>query len=212
MADLWVAIACLILALGYSATGYYLHKMMKKHFSGENEMERKNYDVGRSNVMRSIRILGLYPVAYFFQWLAYGLLKTAVIPLTYENVLWVVTTANTGGMLNFFIYYPLLLNQVKRKWSRNNSRTSIAGGAMSSSQGSTNRRSSNYRKGNDTKSMENSQSGGFKAPTVQTSHLQMQRALSSSSGGSLPPSGNITPHPDGLDMNMMPTNPSESQV
>ena len=146
MADLWVACACIILVIGYSATGYYLHKVMSQHFTGANALDRSNYDKGRNNVSKSIRILGLYPVAYFFQWLAYGLLKTGTIALTYENVLWVVTTANTGGMLNFFIYYPLLLNQVRRKWGqRTSGRASLnpsAGGSNHGSRGNSPRAAS----------------------------------------------------------------------
>ena len=122
MVDLWVACACIILVIGYSATGYYLHKIMSKYLTGANASDQKNYEKGRNNVSKSIRILGLYPVAYFFQWLAYGLLKTGTISLTYGNVLWVVITGNTGGMLNFFIYYPLLLNQVRRKRNQRSSK------------------------------------------------------------------------------------------
>ena len=104
--DLWVILACCILLIGYSVTAYYLHSVMKH--DGINQETSKN-------IKLVIRRLGLYPLAYFFQWFAYGLLKTGVISATYTNVLIVVTPANTGGILNFFIYYPLLLSQVKRE-------------------------------------------------------------------------------------------------
>ena len=119
MADLWVAIACGILIIGYSVTAYYLLWVAKKNFDEKRTKEIKKVATRFS----------LFPLAYFVQWLAYGLLKTHLIEPTFTNIIWVVTTANTGGMMNFLIYYPLLLNQVKKqksKMEREKSRTNNA--------------------------------------------------------------------------------------
>lgn len=113
MADLWVAIACAALVVGYSITVIHLLSVLKKNKSVWGQETTQ----GVKNV---IKRLGFYPIAYFLQWFAYALLKTKLIEATYEHVIWVVITANIGGILNFLIYYPLLLSQVRNGQFRNN--------------------------------------------------------------------------------------------
>ena len=102
---MWVGISCCLLTICYSIISCYLYKLAKTHqFKKEHTTE----------IWEVISKLGLYPLVYIFQWSGYGLLKLHLIEPTFTNLLIVVCTANTGGMLNFLIYYPLLLRQIIR--------------------------------------------------------------------------------------------------
>ena len=114
MVDIWIVISYILLVIMYSFTGYYLYNIMKGHFSNDSR-----FDTGRVGIKRAIKTFGLFPIAYLIQWHAYGLYKTHLIPNTFEMVLWVVITANLGGLFNLLLYYPLLLNQVKTENSKN---------------------------------------------------------------------------------------------
>eukprot|EP01084_Bolivina_argentea_P145064 254372_1 len=108
MVDIWIVFAIIILGINYSCIIYKLHSVV-------NNQQEQN-DVGNFNnrIKKVIRTIGLYPIAYFFQWLAYTLFKAAMIPRTFYTLLWVVITGNMGGVFNLFLYGPLLLNQIKR--------------------------------------------------------------------------------------------------
>eukprot|EP00484_Ammonia_sp_Unknown_P005922 CAMPEP_0197072090 /NCGR_PEP_ID=MMETSP1384-20130603/209923_1 /TAXON_ID=29189 /ORGANISM="Ammonia sp." /LENGTH=351 /DNA_ID=CAMNT_0042510905 /DNA_START=155 /DNA_END=1210 /DNA_ORIENTATION=- len=110
MVDMWIALALIILLVNYCCIAYKLlsvYGRVDSHgYSHAAESQRKVHSI--------ITTIGLYPVAYFIQWLAYALFKTHAIEQTYGAVLWVVTTANLGGIFNLCLYGPLLFRQVKR--------------------------------------------------------------------------------------------------
>lgn len=112
MVDIWIVFAFVVLLCNYGAIIYKLRNMRRNRrraSSGGNEASLKVDD----KIKRVMRTVGLYPLAYFVQWLAYGMVKTAVIPQTFGNIIWVVTTANLGGVFNLCLYGPMLWNQVK---------------------------------------------------------------------------------------------------
>ena len=102
MVDMWMVLIIIILVIIYTNIIWKLHGIAK-----QNEDD--------NNIKKAMRTIGLYPVAYFIQWVAYVLYKTYVIPRTFATVLWVVICGNSGGIFNLFLYGPLLFNQIKRE-------------------------------------------------------------------------------------------------
>lgn len=110
--DIWMVFALIILIFNYSWIAYKLHSIAKI-------VAKNNNDNNDNDIKKVIRTIGLYPIAYFIQWLIYALYKTKIMPRTYGTALGVVTTANCGGIYNLFLYGPLLLNQIKREKNKN---------------------------------------------------------------------------------------------
>lgn len=110
MVDIWLALALTILLINYGWIAYKLHSV----YNGADSSANSRASQTQKKVNQTIRTIGLYPVAYFIQWLAYTLFKTQAVEQTYGAVLWVVTTANLGGIFNLCLYGPLLFRQVKR--------------------------------------------------------------------------------------------------
>jgi len=112
MVDLWLVLALTILLFNYGWIAYKLRSVYHRTDSGTAANTRAASTQKRVNQI--VRTIGLYPVAYFIQWFAYTLFKTQAIEQTYGAVLWVVTTANLGGIFNLCLYGPLLFRQVRR--------------------------------------------------------------------------------------------------
>eukprot|EP01084_Bolivina_argentea_P186510 321488_1 len=119
MVDMWMCLALFILIFNYSAIIYKLRNIANK--KSDSNKEHSNNAAQKSNhrIKTVIRTIGLYPIAYFIQWLAYALYKSNAVEQTYETALWVVITANCGGIFNLFLYGPLLINQIKREQRKN---------------------------------------------------------------------------------------------
>eukprot|EP01083_Nonionella_stella_P219681 786661_1 len=114
MVDIWMVFTIIILIVNYSAIIYKLHSVTIIQKQHKNDIAHFS-----KRIKKVIRTIGLYPIAYFIQWLAYALYKTAIIPHTFSSAVCVVLTANMGGIFNLFLYGPLLLNQVKREERKN---------------------------------------------------------------------------------------------
>ena len=101
MVDIWMIIAILVLIVNYGWIMYKLHKVTTHHNNRKDS--NSAVIVANNRIKRIIKTIGLYPVAYFVQWLAYCLYKTNVVPRTFETALWVVTTG-----INYIKFYKIM--------------------------------------------------------------------------------------------------------
>merc|ERR1712087_15751 len=108
--DLWIFVALIVLAVLYGIVLFKLYRMTKEGDDENEEHTRKKNE----RIKRVMAFIGIYPIAYLFQWLAYALFKLDLIEATWGFLLYLVVTTNFGGCYNFLLYGRLLFNQIKR--------------------------------------------------------------------------------------------------
>ena len=117
MVDIWIVFAFVVLLCNYGVIIFELRrkarKMRRRSSAAGHGGQESAHDKVNQKIKKVIRTVGLYPLAYIFQWHAYGMLKTGVIAVTFPNIIWVVTTANLGGVYNLCLYGPMLWNQAR---------------------------------------------------------------------------------------------------
>merc|ERR1711971_186274 len=113
LVDLWLFMALCVLMVLYSIIIYKLLRIVREN-EAKNTDANKAIDDTNDRIKRVIRMIGIYPIAYFCQWFAYALLKLGWIQLSWPVLIYIVLTTNFGGCFNCLLYGPLLFNQIKR--------------------------------------------------------------------------------------------------
>eukprot|EP01084_Bolivina_argentea_P179902 310839_1 len=115
MLDLWILIADCVLIVVYSWTGLYIYKIVsyiQKQRGTDDDMNNRAV-YGLQKIKKTMQSLPWFPVVYVTQWSVY-LLWTFVLERTWTLTMLVVIIGNCGGMMNFIVFLPLLINPVKK--------------------------------------------------------------------------------------------------
>eukprot|EP00485_Elphidium_margaritaceum_P007545 CAMPEP_0202692912 /NCGR_PEP_ID=MMETSP1385-20130828/7169_1 /ASSEMBLY_ACC=CAM_ASM_000861 /TAXON_ID=933848 /ORGANISM="Elphidium margaritaceum" /LENGTH=561 /DNA_ID=CAMNT_0049348519 /DNA_START=82 /DNA_END=1764 /DNA_ORIENTATION=- len=111
MVNAWIWVAFIFLVAIYAMICFKLRATVQNASCG---LGKKSYMEQQKKMRKVMRTIGLYPVAYVVQWHAYSLYKMGVLPVSFGIYIYVVLTANSGGIFNVVLYGQMLWNQVKR--------------------------------------------------------------------------------------------------
>eukprot|EP01084_Bolivina_argentea_P313270 542484_1 len=131
MIDFWIIIAYGLLIIIYSWTGLIIYKKVKDIEQLRNKpdkIEKTDSNIVMEEklkkIKRIIRTLPWFPAVYVTQWSTY-LLWIFVFDRTWFQTILVVTIANCGGMMNVLVFYPLLMNPVRREQRKEKEKRAI---------------------------------------------------------------------------------------